>query len=103
MTFSGVYSLNQYWISERGARIARRDDREYREYLRESQCHRGDIQHHEDRGKVAAPHGCEAAAQWCRGAREGVWSGSPLVSNTVASSTSSRITTTVAISSCAFR
>jgi hypothetical protein len=29
--------LNKDWIPERGARIARRDDREYREYLREEQ------------------------------------------------------------------
>src|SRR5688572_3383037 len=34
---SGPSSLKQYWIPERGARMARRDDREYREYLREKQ------------------------------------------------------------------
>jgi hypothetical protein len=34
---SGLSSLKQYWIPERGARMARRDDREYREYLREEQ------------------------------------------------------------------
>src|SRR5688500_20114427 len=34
---SGLSSLKQYWIPERGARMARRDDREYREYLRKEQ------------------------------------------------------------------
>ena len=34
---SGLSPLNEYWIPERGARMARRDDREYREYLREEQ------------------------------------------------------------------
>ena len=34
---SGLSLLKQYWISERGARMARRDDREYREYLRKEQ------------------------------------------------------------------
>jgi hypothetical protein len=34
---SGLSTLNKDWIPERGARIARRDDREYREYLREEQ------------------------------------------------------------------
>jgi hypothetical protein len=29
--------LNEDQIAERGARLARRDDREYREYLREKQ------------------------------------------------------------------
>jgi hypothetical protein len=37
MYASGLSSLIQYWIPERGARMARRDDREYREYLREEQ------------------------------------------------------------------
>jgi hypothetical protein len=36
-TTSGLSTLNRDWIPERGARIARRDDREYREYLREEQ------------------------------------------------------------------
>ena len=31
----GLYRLNEDQIAERGARMARRDDREYREYLRE--------------------------------------------------------------------
>jgi len=30
---SGLYRLNEDQIAERGARMARRDDREYREYL----------------------------------------------------------------------
>ena len=34
---SGLSTLNKYQIAERGARMARRDDREYREYLREEQ------------------------------------------------------------------
>src|SRR6187431_1606216 len=34
---SGLYPLNEDQIAERGARLARRDDREYREYLREEQ------------------------------------------------------------------
>ena len=34
---SGLSSSVVLWISERGARLARRDDREYREYLREEQ------------------------------------------------------------------
>ena len=34
---SGLSSLKRSWIPERGARMARRDDREYREYLRETQ------------------------------------------------------------------
>jgi len=33
----GLSSLNKDQIAERGARLARRDDREYREYLREEQ------------------------------------------------------------------
>jgi hypothetical protein len=37
MYASGLSSLIQYWIPERGARMARRADREYREYLREEQ------------------------------------------------------------------
>ena len=37
MSASGLSTLKQYWIPERGARMARRDDREYREYLREEQ------------------------------------------------------------------
>ena len=36
-TASGLYRLNKDQIAERGARMARRDDREYREYLREEQ------------------------------------------------------------------
>ena len=36
-TPSGLSSLNEDQIAERGARLARRDDREYREYLREEQ------------------------------------------------------------------
>ena len=35
--FSGPSTLNEDEIAERGARLARRDDREYREYLREEQ------------------------------------------------------------------
>ena len=34
---SGLSPLNEDRIPERGARMARRDDREYREYLREEQ------------------------------------------------------------------
>ena len=34
---SGLSTLNEDQIAERGARMARRDDREYREYLREEQ------------------------------------------------------------------
>jgi hypothetical protein len=34
---SGLYRLKKDRIPERGARMARRDDREYREYLREEQ------------------------------------------------------------------
>jgi hypothetical protein len=34
---SGLSRLNEDWIPERGARMARRDDREYRKYLREEQ------------------------------------------------------------------
>jgi hypothetical protein len=34
---SGPCTLNKDQIAERGARMARRDDREYREYLREEQ------------------------------------------------------------------
>ena len=34
---SGLSTLNKDQIAERGARMARRDDREYREYLREEQ------------------------------------------------------------------
>jgi hypothetical protein len=34
---SGLSSLNEDQIAARGARMARRDDREYREYLREEQ------------------------------------------------------------------
>jgi hypothetical protein len=34
---SGLYPLNKYQIPERGARMARRDDRAYREYVREEQ------------------------------------------------------------------
>jgi hypothetical protein len=34
---SGLYPVNRQCLSERGARLARRDDREYREYLREEQ------------------------------------------------------------------
>ena len=34
---SGASRLNEDQIAERGARMARRDDREYREYLREEQ------------------------------------------------------------------
>jgi hypothetical protein len=33
----GLSTLNEDQIAERGARMARRDDREYREYLREEQ------------------------------------------------------------------
>ncbi len=41
---SGLYRLNKDQIAERGGRLARRDDREYREYLREEQrCQRGCI------------------------------------------------------------
>ena len=36
-TASGLYPLNKYQIPERGARMARRDDRAYREYVREKQ------------------------------------------------------------------
>ena len=36
-TPSGLSTLNKDQIAERGARMARRDDREYREYLREEQ------------------------------------------------------------------
>ena len=32
-----MYPLNKYQIPERGARMARRDDRAYREYVREEQ------------------------------------------------------------------
>ena len=32
---SGLSTVNKDQIAERGARMARRDDREYREYLRE--------------------------------------------------------------------
>src|SRR3954470_7632775 len=35
---SGLSTLNKYQIAERGARMTRRVDREYREYLREAQC-----------------------------------------------------------------
>jgi hypothetical protein len=34
---SGLSTLNEDQIAERGARMARRDDREYRQYLREEQ------------------------------------------------------------------
>ena len=34
---SGLYRLNEDQIAERGARMARRDDREYRECLRKEQ------------------------------------------------------------------
>ena len=34
---SGLFTLNEDRIPARGARIARRDDRGYREYLREEQ------------------------------------------------------------------
>jgi hypothetical protein len=34
---SGPYTVNKDQIAERGARMARRDDREYREYLSEEQ------------------------------------------------------------------
>ena len=34
---SGLFTLNEDRITARGARIARRDDRGYREYLREEQ------------------------------------------------------------------
>jgi hypothetical protein len=34
---SGLSSLNKDQIAERGARLARRDDRAYREYVREEQ------------------------------------------------------------------
>ena len=34
---SGLFTLNEDQIAERGARMARRDDREYRKYLREEQ------------------------------------------------------------------
>ena len=34
---SGLSTLNKDQIAERGARMARRDDREYREYLSEEQ------------------------------------------------------------------
>jgi hypothetical protein len=34
---SGLSTLNEDQIAERGARLARRDDREYREYLRKEQ------------------------------------------------------------------
>ena len=37
MPSSGVSPLNEDQIADRGARLARRDDREYREYLREEQ------------------------------------------------------------------
>jgi len=37
MASSGPSTLNKDQIAERGARMARRDDREYREYLREEQ------------------------------------------------------------------
>ena len=37
LTASGPSTLNKDQIAERGARVARRDDREYREYLREEQ------------------------------------------------------------------
>ena len=37
MRTSGLFTLNKDQIAERGARLARRDDREYREYLREEQ------------------------------------------------------------------
>ena len=33
----GLYRLNRSWIAERGARLAGRDDRAYREYSREEQ------------------------------------------------------------------
>jgi len=35
MRASGLSALKKDQIAERGARLARRDDREYREYLRE--------------------------------------------------------------------
>jgi len=34
---SGLFTLNEDRIAERGARMARRDDRAYREYVREEQ------------------------------------------------------------------
>jgi hypothetical protein len=34
---SGLSTLNEDQIAERGARLARRDDREYRQYLRKEQ------------------------------------------------------------------
>src|SRR3982751_1593565 len=34
---SGLSTVNKYQIAERGARMTRRVDREYREYLREAQ------------------------------------------------------------------
>ena len=37
LTSSGLSTVNKDQIAERGARMARRDDREYREYLREEQ------------------------------------------------------------------
>ena len=37
MNTSGLSTLNEYRIPARSARIARRDDRGYREYLREEQ------------------------------------------------------------------
>jgi hypothetical protein len=38
---NGLYSLNEDQIAERGARLARRDNRGYREYLKEEQRRQG--------------------------------------------------------------
>jgi hypothetical protein len=56
---SGLSTLNEDQIAERGARLARRDDREYREYLREEQRRQAGCPAREvvldQRGQAASP------------------------------------------------
>ena len=65
---SGPSTLNEDQIAERGARMARRDDREYREYLREEQRRQPGCPAREvvldQRGQATSrpvPRGCRAA------------------------------------------
>ena len=55
---SGLFTLNEDRIPARGARIARRDDRGYREYPREEQ--RGQPRGPQRGSRVGVEEGCPA-------------------------------------------
>ena len=69
---SGLSSLNKDQIAERGARVGRRDDREYREYLREEQ--RRQLRGPQRGSRVGVEEGCPAREvvldQWGQATRD---------------------------------